>query len=373
VTVSAVLVVGTGLIGTSVGLALRHQGVTVYLADLDPARQQLAVDLGAGLPAVVAPEMLPDVDIGLLCVPPADVGPGLKRLNDLGLKAHVSDVASIKAKPQRDAEQLGTDTSHFVGGHPIAGRERGGPAMARADLFLGRPWVLTPSDATSPETTEAVAALVRLCGAVPVEMTAAAHDDALALISHGPQALASLLAAQLVDANPLTAQLAGQGLRDVTRIAESDPDLWSQIAAGNAGPIAAVLHRLAHDLGTLADTLQTPDGSAAAAAFRAVVAAGNAGRDRLPGKHGSRAASYTAVPVIVSDEPGALARLLTDAGDAGINVEDLSLEHSPGAPVGLCELFVTPAAADRLATVLTQRGWVVHHSPVGNDEGHLDG
>jgi prephenate dehydrogenase len=240
--------------------------------------------------------------------------------------------------------------------------------MARADLFLGRPWVLTPSVESTAAAVETVRTLVRECGAIPVELDASTHDAALALISHAPQALASLLAARLVDSDPATAQLAGQGLRDLTRIADSDPDLWAQIAQGNAGPLAGVLRNLAADLTRLAGALE--DGPAAgSAAFRAVVAAGNAGRLRLPGKHGERAARYATVPVVVADEPGALARLLQDAGDAGVNVEDLSLEHSPGAPVGLCELFVRPSAAETLAAVLTQRGWVVHQAHGASEDG----
>ncbi|MDX6287292.1 MAG: prephenate dehydrogenase [Frankiales bacterium] len=358
-TVRSVHIVGTGLIGASVGLALADRDVAVLLSDRDPARVQLASDLGAGAPADAgSPER---VDLVLICVPPSEVAGELKRTQELDLGVFYSDVASIKTRLQAEAQTLGADLSIFVGGHPVAGRERGGPAMARADLFLGRPWVLTPTPETSAGALAAVRALVSDCGAVPVELDAATHDATLALISHAPQALASLLAARLVDSDATTAQLAGQGLRDLTRIADSDPDLWAQIARGNAGPLAAVLRGLATDLTGLASALEG-DEERGSAAFREVVAAGNAGRLRLPGKHGARAAPYATVPVVVADEPGALARLLLDAGEAGINVEDLSLEHSPGAPVGLCELIVQPAAAGPLATVLTERGWVVHQA-----------
>jgi prephenate dehydrogenase len=361
-TVASVLVVGTGLIGASAGLALSRQGVAVQLTDTDARRVRLAADLGAGEPAELATAT--PVDLVLLCVPPGHVSRELIRAQDLNLGRTYSDVASIKTVPQREAQAAGANMAVFVGGHPVAGRERGGPAMARADLFLGRPWVLTPTGVTDPAALDAAHALVHACGAVPVEMDAEAHDAAVALISHAPQALASLLAARLADMDDVTARLAGQGLRDVTRIADSDAEMWAQIAAGNAGPLASVLRGLAADLSDLATALDGPNSASeqAAAAFRAVVAAGNAGRARLPGKHGTRAARYTAVPVVVSDEPGALAQLLLDAGHAGVNVEDLSLEHSPGAPVGLCELFVQPSAADTLAAVLTERGWVVHHA-----------
>jgi prephenate dehydrogenase len=362
----SVHIVGTGLIGTSVGLALSGRGVTILLSDRDPARVRLASELGAGRPVDGGSGQR--VDLVLICVPPSEVATELIRVQNLNLGVIYSDVASIKAKPQQEAQRLGADLSVFVGGHPVAGRERGGPAMARADLFLGRPWVLAPTPETSSAALEAVRALVAECGAVPVELDAGAHDTALALISHTPQAVASLLAARLTDTDAATVQLAGQGLRDLTRIADSDPDLWAQIAYGNARPLAAALGGLAADLARLAAALDAGD-EQGAAAFRAVVAAGNAGRARLPGKHGARAARYATVPVVVSDEPGALARLLVHAGEAGINVEDLSLEHSPGAPVGLCELFVQPATADALAAVLTERGWVVHHAEGADSDG----
>jgi prephenate dehydrogenase len=248
----------------------------------------------------------------------------------------------------------------FVGGHPVAGRERSGPGNARADLFLGRPWVLTPTAQSDPRATAAVEELIDLCGARALLMTPEAHDAAVSLVSHLPQALASVLAARLVEADEQALELAGQGFRDMTRIADSDPDLWGQIAAGNAGPVAHLLRAVSADLEQLAGALEDASAEGGEAAFRAAVAAGNAGRARLPGKHGEGRQVYEAVPVVIVDEPGALARLLADAGKAGVNVEDLSLEHSPGAPVGLCELFVRPNEAERLARVLRAEGWSVH-------------
>ena len=160
--------------------------------------------------------------------------------------------------------------------------------------------------------------------------------------------------------------IAGQGLRDVTRIAGSDPSLWAQILAGNAASVAAVLRALRGDLDGVLTALEAlaeeRPGTAARGARAEVaraVAAGNAGRDRLPGKHGARPMVYSVVTVVIPDKPGTLARVFADIGDFGVNVEELALEHAPGRAVGLLELSVLPAAREHLEASLSARGWRV--------------
>lgn len=346
------LVVGAGLLGTSVGLALTAVGVEVLLEDAVPARVALAADLGAGRP--LGPGEC--ADHAVIAVPPSQVAPALRRVQDGRLAGTASDVASVKVGPLAAAAALGCDLAGYVGGHPIAGRERSGPAAARPDLFTGRPWVLTPTEQTSPATVAAARAVAVACGAIPVIMAAADHDEALAVVSHAPQVVASALAGLLAEAPDHTVALAGQGLRDLTRIAASDPSLWSEIAGSNAGPLAAVLGQLAGRLTAAAAALQAGDRASVAGLLRL----GNAGYARLPGKHSRPAAAYAGVPVVVPDEPGRLARLLADAAEAGVNVEDLSVEHAPGAPVGVIELAVLPARAGALRSALQARGWSVH-------------
>jgi len=348
-----VLVVGNGLIGASIGLALRARGVDVRLEDADPAKVRLAAELGAGQPYESTAD---PADHAVIAVPPAYVAETLHRLQESGLTRSASDVASVKTGPLAAVRQRGCGLAAFVGGHPVAGRERSGPAAARPDLFTGRPWVLTPTAETSDDTLASARAVAELCGAVPVVMSATEHDEAMALVSHAPQVVASALAALLLDAPPSTVALAGQGLRDLTRIAASDPALWTDIATANAAPLADVLHRLIDGLAAVAFALEVGDGTAVADGLRA----GNAGYARLPGKHSRPAASYAVVPVVLPDEPGRLARLFADAAEAGVNVEDLSVEHAPGAPVGVIELAVLPTAASALVAALSERGWSVH-------------
>jgi prephenate dehydrogenase len=355
-----VLVAGTGLMGTSVALALRGRGVAVFLTDRQARAARLAADLGAG--EVAGPGTR--AELAVIAVPPAAVAGVLTELQGRDAADSYTDLGSTKGLPQRQIEAAGCRTDIFVGGHPLAGRERSGPGAARADLFEGRPWVLTPSAATGAATLERAQVLARLCDATPVVMAPDEHDHAVALVSHAPQVLASLVAARLVTAPEQAVRLAGQGLRDVTRVAASDPALWREILATNAVAVADVLEAVAVDLAGVVRALRRTAvhgiDEVTLAPVLDALRRGKAGHARIPGKHGQPPATYCVVPVVVADRPGELARLLTDAGEAGVNVEDVAIEHSPGQPVGLVELSVRPAVAGDLAVALRRRGWSVH-------------
>jgi prephenate dehydrogenase len=347
-----VVVIGTGLMGTSVALALRERGDEVRLTDRDASSLRLAVELGAGEP-------LRDgdgpADAAVLAVPPAAVAATLLDAQNRDLARVYTDVASVKVRPLREAAELGCDLSSFVAGHPLAGSERSGPAAARGDLFLGRPWALCPTSETTPSAIAAVAALAEACGAQIVVLDAAEHDKAVALVSHGPHVAAAAVAARLEAAPETALGLAGQGVRDVTRIADGDPGLWIGILSSNAAPVADVIDAVATDLAATAAALRAGQESA----VTALLARGGAGRHRLPGKHGDRAGTYAVVSVVIPDRPGELALLFQSAGVAGVNIEDVTIEHSPGRPLGVVELSVTPDAAQRLADELRARGWSV--------------
>ncbi|RJL24750.1 prephenate dehydrogenase [Bailinhaonella thermotolerans] len=350
-----VLVVGTGLIGTSVALALRERGVTVLLADRDPLAVRLARELGAG------EEWADDgpVDLAVLAMPPQAVAPELLRLQKDFVARFYTDVASVKALPVAGAEQLGCDMHTYIPGHPLAGRERSGPAAARADLFLGRPWALCPTSETAPQAVAAARELVELCGGKAVEVDAGTHDEAVAVISHAPHVAASAVAARLATASETALGLAGQGVRDVTRIAAGDPALWTGILSGNAAPVASVLEAVAADLAEAAAALRALSSGDDTAGERvtALLETGVQGQGRIPGKHGGPATTYATVQVVIGDRPGELSRLFQAARDAGVNIEDIRLEHTQGLPLGVAELSVRPDAAAVLAESLRSHGW----------------
>lgn len=348
-------IIGTGLLGTSLGLCL-SQNHEIQLVDGSPVVAALAQDLGAG---EVVTEDSADPDLIIIATPPDVAADWVNdSLRDFP-SALVTDVASVKGIV---LDEVTEHRDRYVGSHPMAGRERSGAIAADADLFIGRPWVVVPHETSRPEAVALMKQIGMEVGAYPVEMTASAHDQAVARVSHVPQLMSSLMAATLTEASPTSLGLAGQGLRDVTRIANSDADLWSMIIAGNPGPVAEVLKDIRVRLDDLIDGVEemaVKHGYSGVAKVAKVVSDGNEGVSRIPGKHGGAPMRYATVTVLVPDKPGELGRLFTEAGDIGINIEDLSLEHSAAQPVGRAAISVNPAQASPLADGLEQRGWTI--------------
>ncbi|MFF0201769.1 prephenate dehydrogenase [Streptomyces sp. NPDC005017] len=355
------LVIGTGLIGTSVALALVQRGVTVHLADHDPEQARTAAALGAGTDEEPAGR----VDLAVVAAPPAHVAGVLADAMRRDVAYGYLDVASVKGGPRRELEELGLDLSRYLGTHPMSGREKSGPLAATGDLFEGRPWVLTPTRDTETEVLNLALELVSHCRAVPVVMDADAHDRAVALVSHMPHLVSSMVAARLENAEEAAVRLSGQGIRDVTRIAGSDPRMWIDILSANPGPVADLLADVSADLGETVRALRALASSdedkrrEGAAGIEDVLRRGNAGQIRVPGKHGSAPRVYETVAVLIDDQPGQLARIFADADRAGVNIEDVRIEHATGQQAGLVQLMVEPKAAPMLTAALRERGWSI--------------
>ena len=356
-TVDRVGVVGAGLIGTSIGLALARRGQRVLLVDADSTRAAAAEALGAGDAGEWAD--LAGCDHVVAAVPPARIAEVIRELGHLNLDLTMSDVGSVKSQVLAEVETLNPNvSSRFCGGHPIAGRERGGPGAAQPELFDGSVWVVSPLASSSAAARADAEELAHRCGARTVVVDAATHDAVLAAVSHAPQVVASVLAGRLATAGPDAAQLAGQGFRDTTRLADSDPELWAAIAAANAPSLAGELRAVADGLRRVADGLDAGDATAVAT----VVAEGRAARALLPGKARAPRPAWARVGVVLPDRPGELARLFGAAGDAGVNVEDVSIEHAPDHPVGYVDLEVRPDQVERLIAALGAAGWHAHRS-----------
>jgi len=352
-TKGSVRIVGAGLLGTSIGLALTKLGLPVSLVDSSPANLKLAVDYGAGVSA--AGDESPSVVV--VCVPPDITAEVVARELSAFPNATVTDVASVKSAILDELISSGADLTRYVGSHPMAGRERGGAISGRADLFVGRPWVISASVLTAAKSISAVEDLAIDLGASPLRVSASEHDRAVALVSHVPQLVSSLLASRLNGADSADVALAGQGLRDTTRIAASDPKLWLQILAANSTEIAPVLKSFESDLHELVSALEDIDQPGSLTIVSRALEAGNRGVENIPGKHGTKAATYAQVVVMIDDKPGELGRLFNEVGEIGVNIEELKLEHSPSAPVGLVELYVLPSSESKLVSDLESRGW----------------
>ncbi len=216
--------------------------------------------------------------------------------------------------------------------------------------------MITPHRRSDPGAVDEVAALARACGARTVVMDVDDHDAAVARVSHLPHLMSVLMAGHLTTVPDQHLRLAGQGLRDVTRIAGSDPGLWEQIVSSNSAAVLAELRQIQQRIGTVIDALQDPsDGRL----LREQLERGVLGTRRIPGKHGAPPVAYAEVVVAIPDAPGALGRLLTDVGTAGVNVEDISIEHDQNRQVGYLALAVTPEQADGLADRMRALGWDV--------------
>lgn len=357
-----VLVIGAGLLGASIGLGLRNLGTDVYVSDISPTVEAVAQDIGAGTSlraaadggqATIEPQLVvvaspPDVTADIV-VHALNTYPG----------AFVIDIASVKAGILADVLSSGADTTRYLGTHPMAGREKSGPVAARGELFSARPWVICEHPTVRRELVRLAHSLATDLGSTVTYLDVEEHDATVALISHVPQVMSSLLATRLQDTPLYALGLAGQGLRDTTRIAASDPNLWVQILSANAQPVVETLYGVREDLERLIATLEAPTEAGARLDIAQLMSEGNHGVARIPGKHGGSPSAFAQLTVLVDDTPGTLARLLHEIGELGVNLEDLRLEHSPGAPVGMAELSINPSEHDTLIEDLTSRGWKV--------------
>ncbi|AQP47116.1 prephenate dehydrogenase [Tessaracoccus aquimaris] len=344
----SVLILGAGLVGSSLGLALTRAGYDVVLWDIASSHALVAAGLGAGR---VSDESTDDPDVVVVATPP-DVIPELVA-EVLGKfpDAVITDVGSVKAPILRAIDRLAPEHRRYVGSHPMAGSQFTGPLTASGDLFRDRTWVVTPEPENAPEDVAVIERLARDVGAKVVTMPASEHDVAVAQVSHVPHLMSILTASHLREVPTPNLQLAGQGIRDVTRIAGSDPALWRQILTSNADAVRHELLEVAQDLAYLIDQLDRPD------ALERFLGMGQAGALSLVGKHGQDPLDMLEVTVEIPDEPRALARLFTDIGEAGFNVEDFELNHDPIREVGYLSISVEREMAEKLKTKIMEGGW----------------
>ena len=342
----SVRIVGSGLIGTSIALALSHKGVSCQMVDSDHRAQDLAQDL-------VSPHNGHPVELVIFSTPLSALGDVMSHEFALNPQAGFIDVGSTKVKPRQVVDASVIPLSRFCLTHPMAGREIGGPESAQGDLFEGRVWVCD-SRGVDADVVALVSELIEMCGAIKVEMFSDEHDQAVALISHLPQIISSLLAKQLNSGSEEALALAGSGLRDTVRIAASDPRLWAEIITANSSALKPLLISFARDLEELIGSLE--DGRA----IERIIDEGRKGKERIPGKHGGKARPYTYVPIVIDDRPGQLHKIMTECAHLNVNIEDLAIEHSPGQEKGLITLAVSAGDAQRISEHLKSQGWSVH-------------
>ncbi len=342
-----VLIVGAGLVGSSLGMALTRAGHEVFLEDLNPSHSRVAAGLGAG--EVYGGQ--DRIDVVVVATPPASVAAVVAHSLVRFPEAVVTDVGSVKSSIIDAVSAASEHADRYVPSHPMAGSQFSGPLTATATLFEDRTWVLTPQAGNTPENLDRIRSLAASVGSRLVEFDARAHDEAVAQVSHVPHLMSILTASHLRGVPGNSLQLAGQGIRDVTRIAGSDPGLWRQIITTNAPAIRKELTEVAADLNYLIGILD--DGEP----LETFLALGQHGAQALRGKHGQEPLDLAVVTVEIPDEPRALTRLFTDVGDLGFNVEDFELTHDAVREVGYLSISVERPQAERLRADLDGRGW----------------
>ncbi len=343
-----VVIIGAGLVGASIGCALTREGTKVHLQDRERSHAVVAASRGGGVVDDPDPE---SVGLVVVAIPPEAIPTVVNQSLEKYPYATVTDVGSVKGQIVEDLILNNVGLARYVGSHPMAGSHLTGPITANADLFLDRTWVIAASEETSADSVELVRQLATSCGSRIIEMSIDEHDEAVAQVSHVPQIMSSLTAAHLRQIPKEHLLLAGQGIRDVTRIAGSDPELWQQIITANCSAIRKELEGVRKDLDLVLSALDDPD------LLEDFLADGRDWARSLPGKHGLDRADYEIVIVQIPDEPGSLARLFKAIEDAGVNVEDVSIEHDPQRTVGFLSIQVESDTAETLRRAISANGW----------------
>jgi prephenate dehydrogenase len=354
-------IVGTGLIGASVGLAAGDAGVRQVRGwDVDPAALDLASERGAVEPAGSLEEAVADAELALVAAPVAALPTQVTAvLEASGDETTVTDVGSTKGL----IAQAVSD-GRFIGGHPVCGSEAHGPAHASGELFRGATWFLTPDARTDPERYRTLHGFVGSLGAVPIAVDPQAHDRLVALTSHLPHALANVLlnqagASRIDGHEPLAA--AGGSLRDMSRVAGANPRIWVDIFLDNAEAVAAALAEHRYRVEQVERALA--DGDAGFLARWIAEASGN--RRRLLADAYEQPGELQRLRVHVPDRPGVLAGITQALGAERINIEDFELQHLSRERGGTLTLLVAgEGEADRAAAILEAQGYRVVISPV---------
>jgi prephenate dehydrogenase len=339
-------IVGTGLIGGSIGAALRKRGWSVTGYDLDPARSARATELGATDRA----GRDPSAEVVFVATPAGAVAAAAAEALSAHPGAVVTDVAGVKGPVvARIADP------RFVGGHPMAGSEQEGVEGADPDMFEGATWVLTPEPHTDPVAFTTVRSVVASLGANVVELPARRHDDLVAMVSHVPHLTAATLmnlAADTALEHATLLRLAAGGFRDMTRIAAGEPSIWPDVCAENRDGILEVLDRLLAALTTVREVVATGDRDVLLDTLERARHA----RVNLPaGVPSPDQAVEVRVPV--PDRPGVLAEVTTLLGEMGVNIYDLEIAHSAEGERGVLVLVVEGSAAAAVRQVLHDRDY----------------
>jgi prephenate dehydrogenase len=353
-----VTIVGTGLIGTSIAMAAARAGSEVIGWDSDTGALASAAATGSLTAAASLEGALAAADLVVVATPIGAVAAAVADALRLAPDAVVTDAASVKSGVLAEVTTLvadGGSLARFVPGHPMGGSERSGPEHASPSVVDGIVWVLAPTPETDPASIAALEGWIAGIGARPVRLDPERHDRLVAMVSHLPQvastSLMGVAATEEAD-EPDILLLAAGGFRDLTRLAASQPALWSDILVANRRQVAAAIDAFVARLQQLRDRIVDAD----AAGVEEVFGTAKTARLGLAAKPTVRA-GVAVWQVEIPDEPGALARITAVVGESGVNIEDLQIVHSPEGGRGTVHLTVAADTSDAAADVLRRGGY----------------
>jgi prephenate dehydrogenase len=350
-TSTRVAVLGTGLIGTSIAMAAVRAGHETVGWDPDAAVAARAAERGGFTTAAALQRAVRGADVVIVASPMATLAEVAIQALAAAPDAVVSDTGSVKgAVVAAVAGGGGESARRFVGGHPMGGSERSGPEHASASVVDDIAWVLTPGETTDPASVDRLEDWIRSIGARPVRMEARRHDRLVGFVSHLPQIASTSLMGLVADEEadePEILLLAAGGFRDLTRLAASNPALWSEILLSNRAEIVPAIDLFVARLTDLRDLIADATGEEVRVAF----AAAKAARLTLAAKPQVRS-GVAVIQVPVPDRPGALAELTAALGESGVNIEDLQIVHSSEGGRGTVHLTIAATAADVASTTL---------------------
>lgn len=335
-----VAIIGTGLIGASVGLALKEQGWKTIGWDPSPEALERAAERNAAdSTASSVSEAIRDVDLVVLAGP---LEANVATLRELETDALVTDVTSVKV-PLVAAVPTGV---RFVGGHPMAGREHAGPGAASSALFRGAPWVIC-DDNVSPADLEQLVTIVTSVGANPVVMSAERHDQVVAAVSHLPHLLAVALVNN-ISGNRDAEELVSGSFRDLTRVASAESSWWPEVLTSNADAVARAIDDLVRSLSDLRQRVVSGDTTGLATRL-----------EQARSQRGAMAPPVARVRVILQDKPGEIAAVGHALQTSKVDVRDLQLRHAVHGGGGILTLSVRPGEVETLKAALAGEGFEV--------------
>lgn len=345
-------VIGAGLLGGSIALALAEAGWNVSIEDKTPELTKLSLEKLA-ISNEVPPEA--DIDVVVIAVPSSVNKDSILDAFRRYANAIIIEISSVKTNSLPDVDSIDANIGRFVSTHPFAGKEVHGAEHASVDLFQDRVWAICTGAYLSNKAKQTAEKIIEDCGAVAIDVDLTEHDKIVGYTSHLPQILSSLLSTQMKELPESALIFSGNGLKDMTRLAMSSSEIWSEIVMSNADNLSEIVEKMASSMIALQRALEARD----AKEIQSLLQRGHNQKLRMPGKHGDVLKDYAKIEIQIFDKPGELSRIFAVAHEHDVNIEDVRINHTLGRNLAILEIYVSPDVAVQFAEVLLSNGWKV--------------